>query len=387
MLEFQTEANDLLQALSLANNTIEKSSFSTILANVKLDLAGENLTITATNQNTTLQQTITVAAKSAGSITINLHTLISIIRKVIPQRVTIKSDADTRRLLLITKTCRFKLSTLPSDKFPRTEDISTAQIKFVIDCDTLIRMLRHTIFAVSTNETRYNLMGICLDVNTAHNNLAAIATDGYRMAIFRNSAELQFSQIQDLKITLPHKTAQELLKILQNKSLTSANPIISINEKHIQLECDRLVFHSRLIDAKFPDYQQLIPQDLAVKLFIDIETFSQAIERVMTIIIDRSRAICLKITSEALHIEAYGEGRGEAVESITADFSIYKYEGDAITISFNPTYIMDILHTLKQGQLIMQIKNDHSPVIITAKELANAIFAVMPIKSLNVTRP
>lgn len=378
---FRIEKKDLLLALNLASSIIERRNLLSILSNIKLEVKEQHLTITATDQDISLVQNLKVDTEIAGSTTVDLQIFLNIVRKVPAQELKIYCDAETNQLLLVAQSCRFKLNTLPSDKFPAIIRVSNPQIKFSVQASKLAELIRCTQFAISTTETRYNLNGICFHASHQQSNLSAVALDGHRMALLSTIID-DLAHFQDFNVILPRKTAQELMKILQDSSVISQNITISLDHNLIQLTTDHLSFSSKLIDAKFPNYLAIIPQNFSAQVMIDIETFAQAVDRVSTVIIDKFRAIQLKLSPEALEIEAYGEGKGEASEVIKAEANAsYRYAGPNITIGFNPKYLADIFSVAREGLLSMSFNENEGPVIFSANNIPAALFAIMPIKS------
>lgn len=375
-LDIVVHTKDLIHILGLSTSVVEKRNVIPILSNLKLEVEGNKLIVTATDMDLSLQQNLTVQAKNHGSLTVPAQTFSEIIRKIPDPEISLRFITETEQLEISSKNCEFTLATLPVKDFPAMEDIGSSH-HIHLESKMLAELLEHTKFAMSTEETRYNLNGIYLHIKSSTPNmLSAAATDGHRLS----SASVNLGKdLATFGVILPRKTVQELLKILKDPTLAEKPLDLQLGQNRVKFICENVTLISKLIDGSFPEYQAFIPENNPHKLTIQAKILSSAIDRVSTITIDKHRAVKLHLDENQLEISASGETRGIGHEVITLNDSDI-YNGTPMHIGFNPRYILDALNVVENSIITIELNDSSSPTLIKAIDYPNSYFVVMPVK-------
>jgi len=375
--EIVVQTKDLVHALSFASSVVEKRNVIQELSNIKLFAANGNLEIGATDMDLYLNQNIGAEIISEGQTTVSTQTLSDVVRKIPDSEIRLKQIPDTDKLEIIGSNCRFELLTLPALQFPAMEDLdSKSSLK--ISCSDFARIVEYTNFAMSTEETRYNLNGIYMHVKG--NEFAGVATDGHRLSIA--SVPLK-DQSDEFGVIVPRKTVSELLKIVKDAKYAQSDIQLFLSATKIKFVCNNLIMISKLIDGTFPEYSSFIPEDNENKLTISTKLLASAIDRVATITVDKFRAVKLSISDKEMQITASGEAKGAASENLVFSeeaSNFCDFSGSDVTIGFNPRYTSDVLSALSEDQVEIYFKDAFSPVLIKTSENPNDNFVVMPVK-------
>lgn len=376
-LEIIIETKDLAHALGFATSVVEKRNVMTELSNIKLVAKSGILEIGATDMDLYLNQHIGAEVISEGETTVSTQTISDIIRKIPDSQVKLKQLADSDKLEIIGSNYHFELLTLPVMQFPAMEDIDSAS-SLKLSCEDFSRVIEYTNFAMSTEETRYNLNGIYMHVMDRE--FSGVATDGHRLSIASIVLE---NKSEEFGVIVPRKTVSELLKIVKDAKNIQSEVEIFLSTNKIKFKCNNLVLISKLIDGTFPEYSSFIPTENQSKLTVNTKLLAGAIDRVATVTVDKFRAIKMSIASSAMEITASGEAKGAASENLS--FSEEKdnhcmFLGSDVSIGFNPKYISDVLSALNEDQVDIYFKDAFSPVLIKTTENPKDSFVVMPVK-------
>ena len=376
-LEITVQTKELAYVLNFATSVVEKRNVMSELSNVKLVAKNGILEIGATDLDLYLNQTIGAEIKKEGESTVSTQILSELVRKIPDKEIILKQDAGSEYLHIIGNSYKFDLLTLPAINFPQMEDLD-AEVSLKVSCEEFARIVEYTSFAMSNEETRYNLNGIYLHIKNGE--FSSAATDAHRFSIATSKVE---PNINDFGVIIPKKTVVELLKIAKDAKNIHSDISVTLGTNKIKFACNNLVLISKLIDGNFPEYETFIPTSNESKLIVNTKLLANAIDRVATITVDKFRAIKISLNDTQLTITATGEAKGAANENIkfSNDKESYcSFSGNNITIGFNPKYIMDVLTTLKEEQVHIYLNDASSPALIKTLENPKDSFVVMPVK-------
>jgi len=376
-LEITVQTKELAYVLNFATSVVEKRNVMSELSNVKLVAKNGILEIGATDLDLYLNQTIGAEIKKEGESTVSTQILSELVRKIPDKEIILKQDAGSEYLHIIGNSYKFDLLTLPAINFPQMEDLD-AEVSLKVSCEEFARIVEYTSFAMSNEETRYNLNGIYLHIKNGE--FSSAATDAHRFSIATSKVK---PNINDFGVIIPKKTVVELLKIAKDAKNIHSDISVTLGANKIKFACNNLVLISKLIDGNFPEYETFIPTSNESKLIVNTKLLANAIDRVATITVDKFRAIKISLNDTQLTITATGEAKGTANENINFsndEESYCSFSGNNITIGFNPKYIMDVLTTLKEEQVHIYLNDASSPALIKTLENPKDSFVVMPVK-------
>lgn len=371
------ETRDLSKVLSLASSIVEKRNVLPILSHIKLETESNKLILTATDMDIALQLELGAEVKNKGAITVHSETFANIIRKITDKTLEMEYIDSTSQVAIHTKNYEVELSTLPVHEFPVMDNFTT-KLEFTVPASAMITMLEMTKFAISTEETRYNLNGVYLHSVLSENSryLASAATDGHRLAAFRSDVTV----LEDFGIILPRKTVAELYKILKDSSMSEQVVSVAVGHNRVKFTAAGMTIISKLIDGTFPDYQIFIPVSNENKLVISAQLLREVVDRVATVTAEKFPAIKMTIMEDQLELYAHGEARGLANEVIPLKEKGLNYTGNQVTIGLNPRYILDVLSALGNDEVFVMLADGFAPALIKSTTYPNGNFVVMPVK-------
>ena len=371
-MKLTIERATLLKALAHVQSVVERRNTIPILANVLLDGQGSALTLTATDMDLAITETVPAEIGQSGATTAPAHTLYDIVRKL-PDgaQVEIETDAEAGQMTIRAGRSRFNLATLPVEDFPTMSGGDLPNV-FSLEAEDLRTLIDRTRFAVSTEETRYYLNGIYLHAADEDGTamLRAVATDGHRLA----RVQLPMPDGGDGMpgVIVPRKAIGELRKLIEETS----DPVeIALSDTRVRVTFDDAILTSKLIDGTFPDYQRVIPVGNDKVLSVDRNVFAEAVDRVSTISSEKSRAIKLAVGSGMLTLSATSAENGSAVEELEVGF-----EHDQLEIGFNSRYLLDITSQIESDGAEFVLADASSPTIVRDGEDQSALYVLMPMR-------
>ena len=363
------ERNDLLRALGHSHSVVEKKTTVPVLSHILLQTGGEKLKITATDLELAIVETIEANVELEGATTVLENMFYEIIRKL-PEgaKVMLQLKEDGNQLLLTSGASSFALSCLPVKDFPEIH-ITKLPHSFKVSVKDLMRLLNHTEFAMSTEETRYYLNGIYIHPYQ-NQELRAVATDGHRLA--RISIPLPEGAEDFPGVIISRKTVSEVLKIVSGQT---SDVEISLSETQITFIFENISLTSRLIDGIFPDYEKAIPTVNDKILRLRMNSFLKAVERVSIISADHSRGVKMTAQSDKLVLSAVNSEIGSATEEVEATYS-----ADCLEIGFNSKYLMDIAKQMENDEAEFAFSDSNTAVVIRNMADVRLLYVLMPMR-------
>src|SRR5690348_12932800 len=280
------ERATLLKSLGHVQSVVERRNTIPILSNVLIEARDDNsIRMMATDLDLQVDESVPANADQAGATTVSAHTLFDIVRKL-PEGSQVELNVADGKMQLSAGRARFNLSTLPRDDFPVISE-GELPTKFELPAATLRQIIDKTRFAISSEETRYYLMGIFLHI--ADDQLKAAATDGHRLARVVIDKPDGADGMPD--VIVPRKCVAELRKLLEEVEGTVE---VSLSPTKVRFGLGSAVLTSKLIDGTFPDYNRVIPTANDKLLKLDPKSFSAGVDRVSTIASEKKigRASC-----------------------------------------------------------------------------------------------
>lgn len=361
-----TPRSALLQAVQRCQNIVEKRHTIPILGNVLLHAEKDFLQMTATDLEVGIQTRIAAEVETPGSLTLAARKLFDIVRELDPDaRVTLKADNGFASIQ--SGRSRFKLSSLPAEDYPTlTEEETGTSIS--IDGQKLASMIAATSFAMSHDETRRYLTGTLFEVDK-QNNLRLVATDGHRLAVSETRLEQGTAPCQCI---VPRKAVTELRRLCEEYG-SVATLFLGERQTRLQIDSDQLV--SKLIDAKFPNYQDVIPVGNPNVALIPRSEFDQVLRRSMIVANEFTHDLHLRFQAGNLQVEARNTEQEEAREQLDIEYS-----GSDLEIGFNGRYLRDALNAISSDVVRFELKDALSPALLFGEGQERERYVVMPMR-------
>lgn len=361
------ERATLLKSLSHVQSVVERRNTIPILSNVLIEAREDgSIRLMATDLDLQVDESVPANVSTPGATTVSAHTLFDIVRKL-PEGSQVELDAAEGKMHLSAGRARFHLATLPRDDFPviAEGDLPT---RFELPAATLRQIIDKTRFAISTEETRYYLMGIFLHI--ADDQLKAAATDGHRLARVTVAKPDGADGMPD--VIVPRKCVAELRKLLDELEGTVE---VSMSPTKIRFGLGSAVLTSKLIDGTFPDYNRVIPTANDKLLKLDPKSFAQGVDRVSTIASEKTRAVKIMLDRDKVTLSVTSPEAGTATEELAAD-----YGADGLEIGFNARYLLDILGEIDGDTVEVHLADAAAPTLLRENDKSDALYVLMPMR-------
>ncbi len=361
------ERATLLKSLGHVQSVVERRNTIPILSNVLIEAKEDgSIRLMATDLDLQVDESVPAQVEQAGATTVPAHTFFDIVRKL-PEGSQVELSAADGKMQVVAGRARFNLSTLPRDDFPVIAE-GELPTRFELPAATLRQIVDKTRFAISSEETRYYLMGIFLHV--ADDKLKAAATDGHRLARVTMDKPDGADGMPD--IIIPRKCVGELRKLLDEVDGTVE---MSLSATKVRFGLGSAVLTSKLIDGTFPDYNRVIPTGNDKLLKIDPKSFAQGVDRVATIASEKTRAVKMSVDRDKVTLSVTSPESGTATEEIAAD-----YGAEPLEIGFNARYLMDILQQIESDTVEVHLADAAAPTLLRESDGSNALYVLMPMR-------
>jgi DNA polymerase-3 subunit beta len=361
------ERATLLKSLGHVQSVVERRNTIPILSNVLIEAQEDGaIRLMATDLDLQVDESVPATVSQPGATTVSAHTLFDIVRKL-PDGSQVELTAAEGKMQVVAGRSRFNLSTLPRDDFPVIAE-GELPTRFELPAATLRQIIEKTRFAISTEETRYYLMGIFLHV--IDDQLRAAATDGHRLARVTVPRPDGADGMPD--VIVPRKAVAELYRLLEELEGTVE---ISLSPTKVRFGLGSAVLTSKLIDGTFPDYNRVIPTANDKLLKLDPKSFSAGVDRVSTIASEKTRAVKMSVDRDKVTLSVTSPENGLATEELPAD-----YGADGLEIGFNARYLLDILGEIDGDTVEVHLADAAAPTLLRENDKSNALYVLMPMR-------
>jgi DNA polymerase-3 subunit beta len=348
-MEFSTSKSDLLKELALTQGVVEKKTTIPILSNLLLETEGATLRISATDLDLGVRCSCPAKVAVEGAGTVPAKRLLEIVRSLPDAEIHFKV-LENHWVQITCERSSFKLVGMAKDNFPVLPAVARALA--TLPANMCTAMIQKTIFAISTEESRYTLNGALLLLKP--DSATMVATDGHRLALIERDVQIQGLK-NELRILIPKKAMGELLRLLSEAD--EEMPVqFSKDESHLFFCTGQRVLISRMLTGQFPNYEAVLPRENTRVLEMDKDLITAAVRRVALLADERSRAVRMQLGKDRLEIFSSSGEYGEAHETLDA---VYQHE--PLQIGFNYQYLLDFLGVVGDGgKICLELKDEQS---------------------------
>lgn len=368
-MKFIVNSSYLLKQLSYINGVITANPVVPILENFLFEIDKNRLMVTASDLQTSMITELTVESKERGNIAVPARILLDTLKNLPDQPVTFSMDESTYSIELSSDNGRYKLSGENATDFPKVPSVSN-DFSATISSDVLGRAINNTIFATSNDELRPAMTGVY--VNLGDKNTTFVSTDGHRLVRYRRS---DVSSENGSAIIIPRK-ALNLLKATLPAENTDVT--IDFNAANAFFKFGSIRMICRLIDERFPDFENVIPASSTIKMTINRTDFLGSLKRISIYANKTTHQVRLKITGSELQVSAEDlDFSNEANERLACE-----HEGEDIEIGFNARFMVEMLSNLdtEQVRLNMTAPNKAGVLLPIEKDRnEDILMLVMPV--------
>lgn len=347
---FRCEREPFLQAIQAAQRAVSSRTTLPILSGLLLNLEDGTLTVTGTDLDLGIETQFGVEQKEPGAMVLDARALADIVRRLPDRQVELSLDAATHLARITSGPAHFEIHSLDAADFPALPDPGEG-LQWSVSYPVLRQLIRFTTFAAANDDTRASLNGALLELEDGEAHM--VATDSYRLALFVQPQGAATS----VKALIPAQTLQEVAKLLVD--VPEAQAQITLGKSHalFQLGSTRVV--TRLIDATFPNYRQIIPASFVTETVVDRLALQSALERAS--LLSRGGAVIVKmeISADQLQISASVPDEGDYREALPAQST-----GEDLEVAFNARYLLDALRVIPNAAVRLRCTGSRSASLL-----------------------
>lgn len=372
-MKFIVSSSYLLKQLSAINGVITTNPVVPILENFLFEINDGKLTITASDLQTSMITELEVEAKENGSIAVPSKILLETLRNLPEQPVTFSIDEETYSIEINSDNGRYKLAGENATDFPKVPNVSDGN-DVNISSDVLGNAINNTILATSSDELRPAMTGVYL--NLSDTNTTFVATDGHRLIRYRR---VDIAADNGASMIIPRK-ALTLLKSTLPSGNTNVN--VQYNVANAFFKFDGIHMVCRLIDERFPDYENVIPANNDNEMIIDRTELLGSLKRIAIYANKTTHQVRLKITGSELVISSEDlDFSNEANERLSCD-----HNGADIEIGFNGKFLIEMLANIESTQVSMKFSEPNKAGLlfpVDKDDNEDLLMLVMPVMLSN----
>jgi len=360
--------DDLLQAVRTVQNALTSTALP-VLSHVLILAKEKGGEVIATNLESTIYSNFEADVEEEGNICLPGVKLFSILRELPPGQLSLETR-DSEGLIKMEQIF-FSLLGLPGEDFPETP----APLKpvFTLPQQVLRMIFEKTMFSAGQDEVRQNLNCVFLETTFPEQKataiLKAVATDGRRLSLLTVS-DLQISE--PFQILIPLRAVRELTKILEKEGEVK----VGVEQNRVFFQTHNFSFFSQLIDARFPDYQGVIPRDYRISFKAKREELMAAIRRVSLLTEQQTRLVKFTLKGDSLLINTTSARLGSAYQEL----SVLTEQKEEIEIGFNATFLLEALRIMEEDLVEVHLIDNESPGVFQPVESQNYLYILMPVK-------
>jgi DNA polymerase-3 subunit beta len=369
-MEFTVRKFDLLEELTLIQGVVERKTTIPILANVLVHAESTELEIAATDLEIGLRTACSAKITVPGTVTLPAKRLFEIVRALPDKEIKFKRG-DANWVAVTCGASRFRMAGLPQEDFPTLPDPKGKAVR--IPAEVLYRLISRTIFAISTEDSKYTLSGALLLLKPG--TITMVATDGHRLAHIEK-AEVLDDVTEEIKVLIPKKAMAELVRIISESSEMETINFFR-DDNHLFFDMGRRLMISRMLTGQFPNYEAVLPRSNDRTVTLNREEIGAAIRRVAILSDERSKTVKLALGGGSLEIAASNSDLGEAHETLEVD-----YDKEALQVGFNHQYLLEFLSTSDEPDVSFEFKDGESAAQLRAQPGGdyNYRYVVMPMR-------
>jgi DNA polymerase-3 subunit beta len=338
-MRFTITREKLQEGLAAVTPAVPGKTTLPVLANLLVQTTDKGIRISGTDLDIAVSTEVTADVEGVGAITIPARKLSEIARELPPAPARISATGD-QRITLECGRSKFKLLGLPKSEFPSFPAVQFDKAVRIPSGD-LQRLIQHTAFAASTEESRPILNGVLWELRS--DLMRMVATNGHRLA----KMEVGVSGGQKTDLIIPPKALDQIRRLFAAEEELE----VAQGENHLGFRSPFTSVFTRLIEGPYPGYEQVIPKDNDKYAILDKVAFTSALKRMSVVASDQTHRIRLSFNTGMVKFSVSTPDLGEAQDELPI-----RYEGDQLDIGFNAAYLLEILRQMPTEEVRMTFR-------------------------------
>ena len=367
-MEFSVSSNELSRHLNALIGPIGPSPSMPILEDFLFVLSGDELTITASDLETTITSVVSVSSEDNGVFSSPAKMMLDTVKRLKDQPITISVNPDNRQVTITSAYGKYSMSGHDPEDYPvidKPEDIDTLELP----SDILLNAIGNTTFAVSTDEMRKSMMGVYFQID--FNKIVFVATDAHKLVRYTYK---QLTSDVTTSFILSKKSLLQLKSILQPEEMIT----LEFDKKHATFTVGATTLNCVMMEGKYPDYNNVIPTENNNVLRINKAALNQSLGRLAIYANKTTNQTILNITEHSLTLTSQDvDFANEATEQLECEYS-----GEDLFIAFNAKFLLEILNILDDDTIVIKIDDTNRPALLfpeSQKEDEDLLTLIMPV--------
>ncbi len=376
-MNFEIEKREFLRGLGLMQSVAGRKTTLPILSHILLEWEKNVLFLTGTDLETGIREELTSKVHQKGKASVSAKKLYEIVKELPDETIHIQKKENQWITLQCGKSI-FNLAGLDPEEFPSLPAYQEENFS-KISTQLIREMIEKTVFAASSEESRYHLNGVLL-VQTKLGGkevLRMVATDGHRLCLV-DREDQKIRGVEEKGMIVPKKGVLEIRKIIGDRD-EEGEMGVYFNATHGFFKMGKSLTVIRLIDGEFPEYEQVIPKGNDKKVVMVKESMYSSLKRVSTMASERIEGIKLALKKNCVEMFSTHQDYGDAKEEVDVT-----YEGAPLQVGFNARYLMEALNAIEADEVFMELKDEGSPGILrpatAAPGLSGQLCIIMPMR-------
>ena len=377
MINFSINKNLFLQALNTTKRAISHKNAIPILSTVKIDVTSEGITLIGSNGQISIENFISIKNENAGllitssgSILLEATFFINVVSSL-PDITFDFKEIEQKQIVLTSGKSEITLKGKDADQYPRIQEISVST-PLVLETSVLKNIINETAFAASIQESRPILTGVHF-VLTENKNLKTVATDSHRMSQKKIILE---ENGDNFDVVIPSRSLREFSAVFTDDIETVE---IYFTNNQLLFRSENISFYTRLLEGNYPDTDRLIPTEFTSVITFDKNNLRYAMERARLLSnATQNGTVKLEIINGVVSAHVNSPEVGRVNEEIDTE----SISGQDLTISFNPTYLIDSLKAIDSEKVTISFISAVRPfTLLPSDDTENFIQLITPVRT------
>lgn len=357
----------LVQGVAAVERAVSNSDTQPILAGILLEAADGTLRLTATDREIGIETVIAADVTTEGACVIDGRLLSAMVRRLSSEQTSLQLEPNSQ-VVIRSGSTRFSVPTRGAEEFPRIKGAEEAPSCKLLQ-NEMRKLIRHTIFAVSHEESRPYLTGIMMELEDTE--IRAVSTDANRLALRKGTLTTPVSE--PVRVIVPGKSLAELARLLQTDEEAQIEMAIADNQVIFSLPGTRFV--TRLIEGQFPDYKRVFPASYHTKIVADRKLLLAAVDRAALIARKGTPTVRLHVKDGGMVLTATEAEVGDLYEEM-----LVTQEGGDLEMSYQSRFLSDVLRVIEESHVVIEMGDGLLPAVIYGEGDEAYRYVVMPVR-------
>ncbi|MBU6164167.1 MAG: DNA polymerase III subunit beta [Actinomycetales bacterium] len=357
-MKFSVDSAGLTDSVNWVSRSLSTRPIMTALLGIVID-AQKDVTLSASDLETSAKSSFNAEIKEPGRVLVPGR-LLTEISKALPNK-TVTFQLEGSRVLVTAGSAKFTLPTLPLNEYPNLPNLP--ETSGTIASELFATAVNQVAVAAGRDDSLPTLTGIHIDITKETITLAA--TDRYRLAVREINWTPNDPELTTTALLRARTLADAARTIANTKNVSISIAPTSNNERLVGFASDAKTMTSRQLDGSFPPYRHLLPSETSANAVIEVAKLLDSVRRV-ALVTDKTVPLRLKFNNNTLQLEAGAGDEAQATEELEIN-----YNGEAIDIAFNPTFLTDGLSALGTAYVNIAFTGSNKPAMLTGKSKAD----------------